>query len=137
MSMSGAAFLLNGKRACCWPLKFMYEPGWMFEFAIQSGHFQGMPLCGTFNALITGCCSEIAWDVDGVGVGISADDHWCPTELDKGSSGLTTVEYCWCWWCELANNDGLLIKINQNKQQSTNVYISNIYRLRITCSIFG
>lgn len=56
MSMSEVAFLLNGKRVCCRPLKFMYEPGWIFGFAIHSGHFQGTPLCGTFNGLSTGGC---------------------------------------------------------------------------------
>lgn len=114
MSISGAAFLLNGSRDCCWPLKLMYVPGWMVWLAIQSGHFHGTPFCGTFNEQKPGCCTGKFRDVDGV------CDHWDIFGLDIGSSGLTTAEYCWCWWCALENTDGLLEKTKTTKSKTIN-----------------
>lgn len=106
-SISVAAFRLNGNRLDCCPLKLMYEPGWIVWFAIQSGHFQGIPFCGTFNEVKPSCCT----DCDPGG-------HWNTFGCDIGNFVLTTVSYGWSWLCELENSDGLL-NIKQRKSYNS------------------
>lgn len=107
VSISASPFRLNGRRDCCCPLKFMYEPGWMFWLTIQSGHLHGTPVCGTLSGLKLGCCScwlvinDCCW-VDG------AVDHGNTFEFGISGSGFTTAVYGWCWFSELEKTDGLL-----------------------------